>query len=80
MGLGDIKLMAVIGAFLGWDVALLVIFFGTLLGSIVGGIAALRSKEGMKLRLPFGLPLGICAILAIFYGHSLIQWYVQMLP
>ena len=80
MGLGDIKLMAVIGAFLGWDVALLVIFFGTLLGSIVGGIAALRSKEGMKLRLPFGLPLGISAILAIFYGHSLIQWYVQMLP
>ncbi len=80
MGLGDIKLMAVIGAFFGWDIALLVIFFGTLLGSIVGGIVALRSKEGMKLRLPFGVPLGICAILAIFYGHSVIQWYVQMLP
>jgi leader peptidase (prepilin peptidase)/N-methyltransferase len=75
MGLGDVKLMAVIGAFLGWQSAILVIVIGSLLGSIVGLALARKSEQGMKTALPFGVFLAPAAIFALFFGHSIIQWY-----
>ncbi len=76
MGLGDVKLMAVIGAFLGWQSAILVIVIGSLLGSVVGLALARKSADGMKTALPFGVFLAPAAIFALFFGHSIIQWYV----
>ena len=75
MGLGDVKLMAVIGAFLGWQSAILVIVIGSLLGSIIGLVLARKSADGMKTALPFGVFLAPAAIFALFFGHSIIQWY-----
>jgi prepilin signal peptidase PulO-like enzyme (type II secretory pathway) len=75
MGLGDVKLMAVIGAFLGWQSAILVIILGSLLGSIVGLVLARKSRDVMKTALPFGVFLGPAAIFALFFGQSVIQWY-----
>ncbi|MFN7948199.1 MAG: prepilin peptidase [Blastocatellia bacterium] len=75
MGLGDVKLMAVIGAFLGWQSAILVIVIGSLLGSIIGLVLARKSEDGMKTALPFGVFLAPAAIFALFFGHSIIQWY-----
>lgn len=80
MGLGDIKLMAVVGAFLGWQLVLLVFLFGTLLGSLVGGLAAIVSRQGMKFRFPFGVPLGIATIVTLFYGQAILHWYLGMFP
>jgi leader peptidase (prepilin peptidase)/N-methyltransferase len=75
MGLGDVKMMAVIGAFLGWQSAILVLILGSLLGSIVGIALARRSQQGLKTALPFGIFLGIGALVALFAGAPLINWY-----
>lgn len=76
MGLGDAKLMLMIGSFLGWQQALLTIFLGSLLGSIVGIIVIKFRGGGMKTALPFGVFLGPAAIICLFIGHSLIGWYI----
>ncbi|HYE72102.1 MAG TPA: prepilin peptidase, partial [Blastocatellia bacterium] len=79
MGLGDVKMMGFIGAFLGWRSAILVLIGGSILGSVVGVILARRSKQGLKTALPFGIFLGISAILALFFGEPIIDWYFGML-
>jgi leader peptidase (prepilin peptidase) / N-methyltransferase len=76
MGLGDVKMMAVVGAFLGWRSAVLVLIAGSLLGSIVGLVLARRSSEGLKTALPFGVFLGLAAVAALFFGEPLVEWYV----
>lgn len=79
MGLGDVKMMAVIGAFLGWQSAILVIVFGSLMGSAVGLVMARRSVSGLKTALPFGIFLGAASIIALFFGSAIVQWYVSRL-
>ena len=79
MGLGDIKLMAFIGAFLGWQSVLLVLFLGTLLGAFGGGLAALLSRKGMKMQIPYGVPLGISALFVLFFGQPILAWYLGKL-
>jgi leader peptidase (prepilin peptidase) / N-methyltransferase len=76
MGLGDVKMMAVIGAFLGWQSSILVLIVGTLLGSVVGLALASRSAQGFKTAIPFGVFLGLAAVGALFFGAPLIAWYV----
>lgn len=79
MGAGDIKLMLMVGAYLGWHLTLLTIFIGSLLGSIVGIMLIARSRGGLKTELPFGVFLGPAAIIALFAGQALITWYIGML-
>jgi leader peptidase (prepilin peptidase)/N-methyltransferase len=79
MGLGDVKLMAVIGAFLGWQSAVIVIILGSLMGSVVGLILARRSADGLKTAMPFGVFLGPASIIALFFGSAIVQWYVSRL-
>jgi leader peptidase (prepilin peptidase)/N-methyltransferase len=79
MGFGDVKMMAMVGAFLGAPLALLTIMLGSLLGSIIG-IAFIRfSGKTSKYELPFGTFLGFCAIIAVLYGDALIRLYVDRL-
>jgi prepilin signal peptidase PulO-like enzyme (type II secretory pathway) len=79
MGVGDIKMMMMVGAYLGWHLALLTIFMGSLLGSVVGIMLIARHRGSMKTELPFGVFLGPAAIIALFAGQSLITWYLGML-
>ena len=81
MGLGDVKMMAIIGGFLGWPAALLVLILGSVLGSLTGlaQITLGKSKQGMLTRLPFGVSLGLAAIFALFYGQPIITWYFSTL-
>lgn len=65
MGLGDVKLMAIIGAFLGWQGAIGVLLFGSILGSVTGIYMAWRSQRGLKTALPFGVCLGIAALIVL---------------
>jgi leader peptidase (prepilin peptidase)/N-methyltransferase len=68
MGGGDIKLIAMIGAFLGWRGAVATIFAGSLLGAL-GGLAAMRKGgEGLKTAIPFGPYLCVSALLARYLG------------
>lgn len=78
MGGGDIKLLAMIGAFLGWRAILFTIFVSSLVGSIVGvSLMYLQKKDG-KLAIPFGPYLAFGAVLYIFYGKQLIHWYLNI--
>jgi leader peptidase (prepilin peptidase)/N-methyltransferase len=79
MGGGDIKLIAMIGAFLGWQGALFTIFSGALLGSLVGVMLMLFGRKGRKDKVPFGPFLTCGAILFILSGDDLIHWYLDLL-
>jgi leader peptidase (prepilin peptidase)/N-methyltransferase len=68
MGGGDIKLIAMIGAFLGWKGALLTIFCGSLLGTAGGLLAMRKGEEGLKTAIPFGPYLCAAALIARFLG------------
>ncbi|HET6341501.1 MAG TPA: prepilin peptidase [Gemmatimonadota bacterium] len=71
MGGGDIKLMAMLGAFLGWQGALLTIFLGALLGTLVFLPIAWRSDR----LVPFGVFLALGALAAFYFGDALLAWY-----
>ena len=79
MGMGDVKLMAAVGSFLGWKLALLTIILGSLLGSIVGVVLMAFYGKNFKTKIPFGSFLAPTAILSIFLGNHLINWYVGLL-
>jgi leader peptidase (prepilin peptidase) / N-methyltransferase len=79
MGGGDIKLIAMIGAFLGWQGALFTIFSGALLGSLMGVTLMVLGKNGRKDKVPFGPFLSCGAILFMLSGDDLIQWYLNLL-
>ncbi|BDV43693.1 type IV prepilin-like proteins leader peptide pilD [Geotalea uraniireducens] len=78
MGGGDIKLLAMMGAFLGWRAVPFIIFAGSLVGSIIGVTLMLAQKKDGKLAIPFGPFLAFGAILYIFYGRQLIHWYLNI--
>jgi len=76
MGGGDVKLLAMIGAFLGWKAVILTILLGSLIGSVIGiSIMVLKGKD-FKYAIPFGPFLSLGAVISLFYGESVIQWYL----
>ncbi len=79
MGLGDAKMLALIGAFLGWRSVLVSFFLAVLVGSVAGIALMGRSGEGMKMRLPFGFFLALGGLAALFAGPQLIAAYVRLL-
>jgi leader peptidase (prepilin peptidase)/N-methyltransferase len=79
MGGGDIKLMAMVGAFLGWAPALLTIFVGSVLGAVVGIVLIARSGKGLKTSVPFGVFLCPAAIAVMLWGGPFLSWYSNLL-
>jgi len=76
MGLGDVKMMFMVGAYLGWRLTILTIFVGVLSGSIIGiFLMARQGQRNMQLLLPFGVFLGLGAIAALLFGAPLVEWY-----
>jgi prepilin signal peptidase PulO-like enzyme (type II secretory pathway) len=75
MGLGDVKMMAMAGAFLGLQRALLTILLGSLLGSLIGIAVVTIGRKGRDFELPFGTFLGAGAVLVMFWGSSALNWY-----
>jgi leader peptidase (prepilin peptidase)/N-methyltransferase len=75
MGGGDIKLLAMIGAFLGWKPALLTIMIGSLTGSVIGiSLIAFRFMKRDEY-IPFGPFLVLGALLSMFFAQPLLDWY-----
>jgi leader peptidase (prepilin peptidase)/N-methyltransferase len=77
MGFGDIKMMAMVGAFLGAPLALLTIMLGSLLGSVIGLAFIRLGGKTREYELPFGTFLSLAAIIAVLYGDDMISWYIQ---
>lgn len=78
MGGGDIKLLAWIGALLGWKAIPFVIMTSAIIGSVVGIIAARKQKAGLKTVIPFGPYLALAAILYLFGGETIALWYLDL--
>jgi len=78
MGGGDIKLLGMIGAFIGWQGVLFTIFVASAVGTISGLLVMLHQKKGLKLAIPFGPFLSIGAIAYVFMGSALITWYFNL--
>jgi leader peptidase (prepilin peptidase)/N-methyltransferase len=77
MGLGDVKMMFMVGAYLGWPLTVLTIFVGVLTGSIAGVAMMLgRRERDMQMLLPFGIFLGIGSLVSLLFGTTIIDWYV----
>ena len=76
MGGGDIKLLAMIGAFLGWPSIPITLFIASLVGSVVGLTCMLVTGAGRRLALPFAPFLCSGAVLCIFFGEKILQFYL----
>jgi leader peptidase (prepilin peptidase)/N-methyltransferase len=79
MGLGDVKMMLMAGAFLGAKRTLLTILAGSVLGSLLGIAVILARRKDADYELPFGTFLGAGALLVVFFGTPLVDWYQSLL-
>jgi leader peptidase (prepilin peptidase)/N-methyltransferase len=77
MGFGDVKMLAMIGAFLGWKLMLLTLILSSFIGSIVGVAIIVLQRGDMKYALPFGTFLALGAIAASTAGRPIIDWYAS---
>lgn len=77
LGMGDVKMMLMVGAFLGFRLAFLTIFAGALIGSVAAVSMQLRGKADMQTKLAFGVFLGIAAAASLFRGLSFLEWYLR---
>lgn len=78
MGGGDIKLLAMIGAFLGWKGVLLTVVLSSFTGAIIGGIMMYAFGRSGRHAIPFGPFLASGAVFHLFFGERVISWYLSM--
>lgn len=76
LGMGDVKLLGMIGAFLGWKLVLLTLILASFAGSVAGGILIASGRGSMKYALPFGTFLAVGALIAAIWGAPIIDWYM----
>ncbi len=80
MGLGDVKMMGMVGLFLGIKLTVLTLLLGSLLGSLLGGLFLLLAGKDTRYELPFGTFLGVAALIALFWGPQLVASYLSLFP
>jgi leader peptidase (prepilin peptidase)/N-methyltransferase len=79
MGGGDVKLMGMVGSFLGWKGALLTIMLGALAGSVIGVLLIALNRHKMEKYIPFGPFLAVGAVSSAFYGPDIVSWYLGLI-
>ena len=77
MGGGDIKMMAMVGSFMGWKSVLMTTFFGSLAGAVVGIFLMVLKGKGRKTKIPFGPFLALGALITLFCGQEILTWYLS---
>ena len=78
MGMGDVKMLAMIGAWMGWRALLFIILLSSLAGSLIGGALLLLSRQGVRTRIPFGPFLALGTLIYLFFGHEIVSWFNQL--
>jgi len=76
MGRGDFKMLALIGAFLGWQQVLVTLLLSSLAGAVVGLIVIGSRRGNLKYALPYGVFLALGALVASLAGHRIVAWYL----
>ena len=79
MGGGDVKMLGMIGAFLGWKLTLLTLVLSSIAGSLIGLTVIALKRGGMKYALPFGTFLALGAVAASLWGDQIVAWYANRL-
>ena len=80
MGYGDFKLLAALGAWLGWQVLPFVVVVSAGAGAIVGGLLLWRARRGMETRIPFGPYLALGGLAGLIYGRQAVTWWIGYFP
>jgi len=75
MGMGDFKMLAMVGAFLGWPLVWVTLIVACVLGIVIGGGVLLLSRRGMATRIPFGTFIAVAALVCAYAEPSVIRWY-----
>jgi leader peptidase (prepilin peptidase)/N-methyltransferase len=75
LGMGDVKMLAMIGAFLGWQAVLVTLVLSSFSGALIGMVLIAAQRGGMKLALPFGTFLAVGALAAMLVGEPIVTWY-----
>ena len=78
MGMGDVKMLGMVGAWLGWQAVVSTLFIASLTGSAVGLAAMMSGRLGMRSRLPFGVFLALGALVTLFLRHEILGVYDQV--
>ena len=78
LGFGDVKMLAMIGAFLGWKLMLLTLASATVLGSLTAGALMLAGRASLQSKLPLGTFLAVTAILSSLFGRPIVEWYFAL--
>lgn len=79
MGYGDVKMLAMIGAAVGWRAMLAVVFLASVSGAATGIALAVRRRTDLQFALPFGVFLGFGFLVVLFFGPTLSAWYLSLL-
>ena len=80
MGMGDVKMLAMIGAVLGWRAVIVTLVLSSCSGALVGALMMGRTSEGARYALPFGTFLSAGALAASLVGEPLVAWYLSFYP
>jgi leader peptidase (prepilin peptidase) / N-methyltransferase len=78
MGFGDVKMLAMVGAFLGLELVILTFVLSSFLGGIAGGVLILSRRGTMASKLPFGTFLALAALVSSLWGGAMVSWYVGL--
>ena len=79
MGLGDVKMLAMLGAVVGWRAVFPLLFIASFAGAILGVGLAIRDRQNLQFPIPFGVFLGLATFAVMFFGPTLFAWYRSLL-
>lgn len=79
LGMGDVKMLAMVGAFVGWKLVILTLMMASLSGTVIGVLLIVTGRGTMKYALPFGTFIALGAGLSATIGPGLVEWYMQFL-
>jgi leader peptidase (prepilin peptidase)/N-methyltransferase len=77
MGGGDVKLLAMIGAWMGWKALPFIILISSLSGAVIGGVSLVVARQGVRSRIPFGPFLALGALVFLFFGDDITRWFYR---
>lgn len=79
MGQGDFKLLAMLGAFMGWQALPFIILLSSITGAIIGSIALLITKKGLRAEIPYGPYLAAAGVIWFFWAEPVLYWYLSLI-